>query len=284
MAFNLPYSNDEDTRFIRKRLLRSAVKKKDERCKLEKEFEKIHSKVCSILNVIDQYITSSLIKKNVKAMVKSRMLTHEKKLRNLTQNTVLPFTSTDTVLNLSSSKLTDQEIDFLRYGLKHSVEPNFINKTDILSTFDFIHQTMSQDLKDEKDTGKVNARMSYLAKTYVNSHKTTKNALRKHKILKKLRNNNNIVITKPDKGNGVIIVDRIYYMSSMYEIVNDTSKFLKSRPDPTICRENKLQRFLCSLKNKDSFTKDVFTTTYICVDPNRLRYMVIPRHINLNLR
>ena len=200
MAFNLPYSNDEDTRFIRKRLLRSAVKKrtrfirkrllrsavkkrtrfirkrllrsavkkrKDERCKLEKEFEKIHSKVCSILNVIDQYITSSLIKKNVKAMVKSRILTHEKKLLNLTQNTVLPFTSTDTVLNLSSSKLNDQEIDFLRYGLKHSVEPNFINKTDILSTFDFIHQTMSQDLKDEKDTGKVNARMSYLANTYV---------------------------------------------------------------------------------------------------------------------
>ena len=56
------------------------------------------------------------------------------------------------------------------------------------------------------------------------SYKTTKNALRKHK---KLINNNNIVITKPDKGNGVIIVDRIYYMSSMYEIVNGTSKFLK---------------------------------------------------------
>ena len=37
LAFNLPYSNDEDTRFIRKRLLRSAIKKrKDERYKLEK--------------------------------------------------------------------------------------------------------------------------------------------------------------------------------------------------------------------------------------------------------
>ena len=66
------------------------------------------------------YIISRLIKKNVKTMVKSTMLTHEKKLCNLTQNTVLPFTSTDTVLNLSSSKLTDEEMNILRYGLKYS--------------------------------------------------------------------------------------------------------------------------------------------------------------------
>ena len=154
----------------------------------------------------------------------------------------------------------------------------------MLSTiFDFIHRTMTKNLKDQKDTGEVKAKISYLANTYVNSYKPTKNALQKHKILKKLRNNNNILITKPDKGNGVIIVYRIYYMSSMYEIVNDSSKFLKLRSDPTICRENKLQRFLHSLKNKD-FSLKIFMTTYILVGPNRLRYMVILRHINLNLR
>ena len=197
-------------------------------------------------------------------MVKSTVLSHEKKLRNLTQNTVLPFTSTDTVFNLSSSKLTDEEMNILRYGLKHSIEPNFINKTDIFSTFDFIHHTVSKDLKDQKDTGEVKAKISYLANTYVNSHKPTKNALGKHEILKKLRNNNNILITKTDKGERVVIVDRIYYMSSMYEIVNDTSKFLKLRSDPTTCRENKLQRFLRSLKNKDFFTKDVYGNIYPC--------------------
>ena len=73
----------------------------------------------------------------------------------------------------------------------------------------------------------------------------------KHKILKKIRNN--ILTTKPDKGDGAVIVDRICYMSSMYEIVNDTPKFLKLCPDPTIFREKKLHRFLCSLKNTDFF-------------------------------
>ena len=197
-------------------------------------------------------------------MVKLTILTHEKKLHNLTQNTVLPFTSTGTVLNLSSLKLTDEEMNILRYGLKHSIEPSFMNKMNILSTFDFIHWTMSKDLKDQKDTGEVKAKISYLVNTYVNSYKPTKNALRKHKILKKLRNNNNILITKPDKGDGVIIVDRVYYMSSMYEIVNDMSKFLKLRSGPTICRENKLQRFWRSLKDKDFFTKDIYGNIYPC--------------------
>ena len=66
LTSNLPYSNDEDTRFMKKRLLRSAIRKKKEgRYKLEKELKKTHCELCSILNGIDQYIISGLIKKNV---------------------------------------------------------------------------------------------------------------------------------------------------------------------------------------------------------------------------
>ena len=48
---------------------------------------------------------------------------------------------------------------------------------------------MSKDLKHEKDAGKVKAKMSYLANNYVNTYKPSKNTLRKHKIIKKLTNN-----------------------------------------------------------------------------------------------
>ena len=44
---------------------------------------------------------------------------------------------------------------------------------DMLSTFNFIHQTMRKDLKDQKDTGEVKAKKSYLANTYVDSYKPT---------------------------------------------------------------------------------------------------------------
>ena len=67
---------------------------------------------------------------------------------------------------------------------------------------------MSKDLKLEKDAGEVKAKMYYLANNYVNTYKPSKNTLCKHKIIKKLRNNKEILIAKPDKAYGVIIVNR----------------------------------------------------------------------------
>ena len=197
-------------------------------------------------------------------MVNLTVRTHEKKLKNLTRNVVLRFTPTDTVINLSKKKLTEEELDILEFGIKHSIEPLRINKTDVLTTFDFIHRAMIKDLQDVKEVGEVKAKMSYLANTYVNSYRPSKNALHKHKILKKLRNNNEILITKPEKGNGVIIVDRNLYKSSLHDIVNDTSKFFKLSSDSTITSEGKLQRFVCTLKNKGFFTKDQYDKIYPC--------------------
>ena len=53
------------------------MKREDKLYKLGKEFKKNYVHVCSVLNVIDQDIISSLMKKNVKAMVKLIILTHE---------------------------------------------------------------------------------------------------------------------------------------------------------------------------------------------------------------
>ena len=47
-----------------------------------------------------------------------------------------------------------------------------------------------------------------MANNYVNTYKPSRNTLHKHKIIKKLKNNKVILITKPDKGNEVIIVNR----------------------------------------------------------------------------
>ena len=179
LAYNLPYTNDEDSRFIRKRSLRSAIKKRrDERYRLEKQLQNIRTEICSILKSIDKYIILRLIDQNVQKMVKVTIKTHEKKLKNLTKNLVLPLTPTETVLNLSSIKLTEEELDVFKYGLKHPIEPRFISKTDVLTTIDFIHRVMNKDLKDNRDAGEVKTKLSYLATSYVNIHKPTKNVLR----------------------------------------------------------------------------------------------------------
>ena len=55
---------------------------------------------------------------------------------------------------------------------------------------------------------------------------------------------------KPDKGNGVAILDRKLYENAIQEIISDTSKFEKLNEDLTLKREASPKRLLCKLKQK----------------------------------
>ena len=67
--------------------------------------------------------------------------------------------------------------------------------------------------------------------------------------------NKNIFIAKPDKGNGVVILDRKLYHNAIEEIISDTYQFEKLSEDPTLKREASLQRFQRKLKQKTFLMK-----------------------------
>ena len=100
------------------------------------------------------------------------------------------------------------------------------------------------------------------ANSYYSNYKPTRAALKKHGILKKLRNNKDIVILRPDKGNGVVIMDAITYKSKMYELLNDESKFKQLTSDPRKLREGQLQRYLRKLNNKGYFDESIYDYIY----------------------
>ena len=80
--------------------------------------------------------------------------------------------------------------------------------------------------------------------------------------MKKLRRNNDIVIVKPDKGNGVIVLDKISYIESLRALLSDESKFKKSLGDETIKRQGSLQRFLLALKKGGFFDETTYDNIY----------------------
>ena len=67
---------------------------------------------------------------------------------------------------------------------------------------------------------------------------------------------------KPDKGNGVAILDRKLYNNSIEEIISDSSKFEKLNEDPTLKREASLQRFLRKLKQRNFFNEIEYDKLY----------------------
>ena len=104
--------------------------------------------------------------------------------------------------------------------------------------------------------------LSYIANSYFYNYKPSLGILRQHCVLRSLRKNKDIIITKPDKGNGVVILDRKLYNNAIEEIISDTSKFEKLNEDPTLKREASLQRFLRKLKQKNFFNENEYDKLY----------------------
>ena len=81
-------------------------------------------------------------------------------------------------------------------------------------------------------------------------------------FLKSFASNKDIIITKPDKGRGVVIVNKNNYINSMETIISDLSKFIsidESMAEFTLKIEDKFNRFLHKMKNMYIFTADVYS-------------------------
>ena len=74
-----------------------------------------------------------------------------------------------------------------------------------------------------------------------------------------LRNDPNIIITRPDKGNGVVILNRCDYVNKMYDISNDVSKFLPCNHDTSLASFTKFQRSIYYLKTKKALSDKIYS-------------------------
>ena len=82
-----------------------------------------------------------------------------------------------------------------------------------------------------------------------------------YETIKGMEDVKNIVLIKPDKGNGVVILNRDDYNNKMSTIINDRSKFKPLTTDPlkvTLDRETKLRNFLKSLKKDNTITEELY--------------------------
>ena len=80
--------------------------------------------------------------------------------------------------------------------------------------------------------------------------------------IKSLRSNSNIVITKPDKGSGVVILNKTDYVKKMNSILEDETKFLtlgpSSKMDNASKIESRIQRRLLQLHKEDLLPANLY--------------------------
>ena len=150
---------------------------------------------------------------------------------------------------ISSKNLSLEELNILKFGLNHSLPPLKLRKTDVFVSFEMIHRFLREDLKNNADKPALKAQLSQLANSYIHNYQPSRSTLTKHRILKKLRNDKEIVILRPDKGSGVVVLNRRDYEKLIKNLINDKTKFKELSEYVTIKRESILQRFLRTLKN-----------------------------------
>jgi len=77
-----------------------------------------------------------------------------------------------------------------------------------------------------------------------------------------LHKDNSIIVTKPDKGNGVVLLNRTDYVSKMEDILSDASKFSLSSNDDNLQNLTKFQRFLYRLQKNYSLSEEDYHRMY----------------------
>ena len=263
VCFPLPNTSQRDTFSIRKKLLRSnIIKSSREKRKLLLDLDVKRDSLQSIFSSVDWLILTRSLKKNVDNALRKVSQNHQKKIKSLTRNTAVPFKHEETVTNLSTKTFTDFEFNLLKNGLDFSIRPPKLSKSDIFSTFETINFTMKSKLQNPDNFEQLKMELGHLANNYVSTYRPSQTDLKKHHILRGLKNNKAIIILRPDKGNGVVILDREVYNNSCLGIINDQSKFKHLPADPTISREAKLQRFLRKLRSKKVLDKDTYCSIF----------------------
>ena len=135
LIFKLPNVSNKDAVSIPKRLLCSAINKRNKELQhVSKDLSLSENFLFKQLSTIDLYIlTKSITSHNKKSLLKS-LYTQQKKLSSLTKDCGLPiFTANETITNLTQYELSQEESDLLIAGLYFSIQPHKIRKSEIFT-------------------------------------------------------------------------------------------------------------------------------------------------------
>ena len=140
------------------------------------------------------------------------------------------------------------------------------SEPEILTEFEMLQQQISQFKPVSKSAAEGSkSELAAVAREFASSKPEMKgfSLHREHRnVLRDLRANENLVITRPDKGRATAIITKEVYVEKMMDILNDQSKFIRLGPceryDRTAKIEESLQAYLKKLCQNKEITQEVW--------------------------
>ena len=128
-----------------------------------------------------------------------------------------------------SYELRDVKKNVLSKSLIFSVKPQSIEYSEFLLPFELLFRYVKQVILCNEDLRLIKARLLETALSAFESFSSDQSpsedsAASKSKVLRHFSKNKNIFILKADKGNTIVILDKMFYISVIEEILNDHTK------------------------------------------------------------
>lgn len=134
------------------------------------------------------------------------------------------------IFNFSQRFITDKEKEIRSKRLRFSTPPSNLEYCTFLAPFEIFHKRLKGEHVNERlgfFPSSVKAKLKDIALSGYRSYSRpnflfSRNEIKTHNDLKK---NAKIIILKPEKGKGVVIIDWNEYIKKMDDILQDTTKF-----------------------------------------------------------
>ena len=171
----------------------------------------------------------------------------------------------NSIFNESSHDLSTEETSALKNGLGFIPTPN---KIDEIELYAYLEHFASLIYNRDNDPNSIASIASKFNREICNSIERFKHnkpinniSFKERQALITLSKNKNLVISKPDKGNGIVLVNKDDYIMKMLGILKDSSKFQELLDfdifKHTLSLETKVRKILTDLKKSKKI--DIFT-------------------------
>ena len=187
-------------------------------------------------------------------------------------NDLNPVNPDKTVLNFSKFSLSSRLKTLLAFGLDFGLPISKLNFFHYFLKFEELYNSLSRDSVIANDQClEFKNRLQSIANKYfynfsafkIFSAIVTKSDI---SILKSLGRNKEIIVTRPDKGRGVVLLDKDKYVEKMNNIISDETKFSEIKEPIQVYSlrvEDKINNFLRKLKNMYLLNEQTYKSLFV---------------------
>ena len=253
------YNPKERAKYYERNLRKSIAEKNDYLRTLRKENDRMNTDFRNSFTWMKYTIFKLSIKRLLEKEKAKTIERHNKKLDKLIVKKALQDgvqrNPNKIITNLTGEELSKEEIDVLTLGLKHGIAMR-PKEEEIIPVTEAFYARLS-DLKIIKDTHMASERIKNALRSFAYNMMEIddRRFFTDSKMLKIIRNlKERMVIVKPDKGMGIVLIKKCDYINSLESIFNDESKFKKVDHDPTLTRIGTIKAYINTMMNRGEIT------------------------------